>query len=110
LLPKTKKKPSIVAKMTEFPVRTSAQAPHLIYGNKIKTVSRHENQKGNGKQMAILAVHAHRDLKQMWLMRMVLNSYWASYTAVLLTFGCFKKTEHYGRCSYSKTNLTSGLL
>lgn len=30
LLPKTKKKPSIVAKMTVFPVRTSAQAPHSI--------------------------------------------------------------------------------
>lgn len=30
LLPKTRKKPRIVAKMTVFPVRTSAQAPHSI--------------------------------------------------------------------------------
>lgn len=30
LLPKTKKNPRIVAKMTVFPVRTSAHAPHKI--------------------------------------------------------------------------------
>lgn len=40
LLPKTRKKPRIVAKMTVFPVRTSAQAPHSIYGRKRDTVSR----------------------------------------------------------------------
>lgn len=39
LLPKTKKKPRIVAKMTVFPVRTSAQAPHSIYGCKTEMLS-----------------------------------------------------------------------
>lgn len=34
LLPKTKKNPRMVANMTVFPVRTSAQAPHLIYGKR----------------------------------------------------------------------------
>lgn len=34
LLPKTKKNPRMVANMTVFPVRTSAQAPHLIYGER----------------------------------------------------------------------------
>lgn len=40
LLPKTKKKPRIVAKMTVFPVRTSAQAPHSIKFALANTIGR----------------------------------------------------------------------